>query len=113
MEKENTSKIAQFVKAKQSNLVIASSILGMVRTMVALPIQHPFDVVKVNWQANPHLKNELAVIRMIKREKGLKGIYSGYMTNFSKHMFKSIYRYPLMSTLPRFYSKLLGSEYEK
>jgi hypothetical protein len=38
-------------------------------------------VLKVNWQANPHLKNELAVIRMIKEDKGLKGFYAGYATN--------------------------------
>ena len=93
--------------------VIASSILGMMRTMIALPIQHPFDVIKVNWQANQHLKNELAVLRMIKREKGMKGIYSGFATNFSKHMFKSVYRYPLISTLPRFYANLFGSTYEE
>mmetsp|Transcript_41285 Transcript_41285/g.47594 ORF Transcript_41285/g.47594 Transcript_41285/m.47594 type:complete len:166 (+) Transcript_41285:192-689(+) len=48
---------------------------------------------------------------MIKKEKGLKGLYSGFATNFSKHMFKSLYRYPLVSTLPRFYAKLFGSEY--
>lgn len=113
MAKDSTSKLAEFISAKPSNMAIVSSLFGMLRTMVSLPIQHPFDVIKVNWQANPKLKNELAVLRMIQREKGLKGLYSGYATNFSKHMFKSIYRYPLLSTLPRFYANLFGSTYEQ
>lgn len=49
---------------------------------------------------------------MIKRDKGIKGFYSGYATNLSKHLFKSCYRYPLMTSLPRFYADLLGSKYE-
>ena len=40
-------------------------------------------------------------------------VYSGYATNLSKHMFKSVYRYPLISTLPRFYANLFGSTYEE
>ena len=74
MAKDSTSKLAEFISAKPSNMAIVSSLFGMLRTMVSLPIQHPFDVIKVNWQANPKLKNELAVLRMIEREKGLKGL---------------------------------------
>lgn len=49
---------------------------------------------------------------MIKAEKGIKGLYSGYATNMTKQLFKASYRYPLISGLPRFYSKLFGSKYE-
>jgi hypothetical protein len=49
---------------------------------------------------------------MIKHDKGLKGFYSGYATNFTKQLFKSSYRYPLMTGLPRFYSNLLGAKFE-
>lgn len=97
---------------KPKNIMLLSSVLGMCRTVLALPILHPCDVVKVNWQSNPHMKNEISVLRMIKAEKGIKGLYSGYATNMTKQLFKASYRYPLISGLPRFYSKLFGSKYE-
>lgn len=112
MAEGNVSFINQYISHKPSHLAILSSLLGMARTLIALPLQHPWDVIKVNWQANSHLKNELAVVRMIKADKGLKGFYSGYATNCTKQLFKSSYRYPLISTLPRFYAGAFGSQYE-
>lgn len=50
---------------------------------------------------------------MVKSERGMKGFYKGYATNCTKQLFKSSYRYPLISGLPHFYSSLLGSNYEK
>lgn len=113
MAEENVSRVHQYVNKKPSNLMILSALLGMARTLVALPFQHPMDVLKVNYQANRHLKNEFAVAKMIKAEKGWKGFYSGYATNSAKQLFKSCYRYPLMSGLPRFYAGLFGSTYEQ
>lgn len=112
MAEGNVSKLSRYVNHNPSHLLILSSLLGMTRTLVALPIQHPWDVMKVNWQANSHLKNELAVFRMVKADKGLKGFYSGFSTNLTKQLFKSFYRYPLISGLPRFYSHLFGSRYD-
>jgi hypothetical protein len=94
-------------------LAFLSSLIGMGGTLLVSPLQHPFDVMKVNWQTNPHLKHELAVVRMIGNSKGRKGFYSGYLTNCTKQVFKSSYRYPLISGLPRFYAHLFGSNYEK
>jgi hypothetical protein len=42
----------------------------MIRTIVgnvdliflAFPLEHPIDAIKTQWQARPHVKNELAVI---------------------------------------------------
>lgn len=113
MAEGNLSRINRYVSHNPSHLVYLSSLLGMTRTFIALPLQHPWDVIRVNFQANSHLKNEFAVVRMIKAEKGLKGFYSGYATNCTKQMFKSSYRYPLISGLPRFYAGLFGSNYEK
>jgi ribosomal protein S17E len=58
------------------------------------------------------LKHELEVFKHVTKEKGIKGMYSGYSTNFVKQFSKSIYRYPLLSGLPRFYANLFGSNYE-
>lgn len=77
-----------------------------------MPFEHPFEVMRVTWQTNPHLRHELEVARQIKAEKGVKGFYGGYFTNFAKQFSKSIYRYPLLSGLPRFYAGLFGSTYE-
>lgn len=71
------------------------------------------DVIRVNWQTNPQLKNEIAVAKMIKAEKGLKGFYFGFATNCAKQLTKSSYRYPFITTLPRVYAKVLGLDYEK
>lgn len=112
MAETNVPRIKQYISHNPTHLMFLSSFLGMARTLVALPLQHPCDVIKVNWQANPQMKNELAVVRMIKADKGLKGFYSGYATNCTKQLFKSSYRYPLISGLPRFYAGLFGSNYE-
>lgn len=112
MTEGNVSKLSHYVSNNPSRLLVLSSVLGMARTLVALPLQHPWDVIKVNWQANSHLKNELAVYKMVKAEKGLKGFYSGFNTNLTKQLFKSFYRYPLLSGLPRFYSQILGNKYD-
>lgn len=112
MAEANVSKLNSYVSHNKTHMMLLSSALGMLRTLIALPIQHPCDVIRVNWQANPHLKNELAVARMIKADRGTKGFYSGYATNCTKQLFKSSYRYPLISGLPRFYAGLFGSKYE-
>jgi hypothetical protein len=58
------------------------------------------------------MKNELAVFRMVRADKGMKGFYNGFSTNLTKQLFKSSYRYPMITSLPRFYSHLFGSTYD-
>ena len=112
-EKVNTSFVRNHLRQNPSHLLLFTSFMGMARAIVALPIQHPWDVVKVNCQIHSHLKNELAVIRHIKAQRGMKGFYYGYSTNITKQIFKSSYRYPMIAALPRFYAGLFGSTYEK
>lgn len=113
MEGEKTSFIRKYINHNPKHMMMLSSILGMTRSLLALPIQHPWDVLKVNCQINPQLKNEIEVIRHIKAERGLKGFYYGYSTNLTKQLFKSSYRYPLIAGLPRFYASMFGSKYEE
>ena len=98
---------------KPSSVAYLSSILGFFGTLWVVPIQHPFDVIRVNWQMNPRLRHEFEVAKVIKRDKGYKGFYYGFGTNWLKQLTKSVYRYPFVTTLPRLYGKLLGLDYDK
>ena len=42
----------------------------------------------------------------------MKGFYYGFSTNLTKQIFKSMYRYPIIAVLPRFYAKMFGKTYE-
>lgn len=77
---EKKSILSSF-KHKPSHLATISSMLGIASTLLALPMQHPLDVIRVNMQTNPHLRNEIEVAQMVKREKGTKGFYYGFNTN--------------------------------
>lgn len=113
MGEQSQSRIKKFIGDSPSRLLMVSSLLGMGRVLVSLPLEHPFEVLRVTWQTNPHLKHELAVAKEIKKNKGGRGFYNGYSTNLAKQLSKSSYRYPLLSGLPRFYSNIFGSTYEK
>lgn len=107
------SKLQNFIKDSPVRLFLVSSLLGMSRVLISLPFEHPFEVLRVTWQTNPHLRHELAVARLVKEQKGPRGFYNGYFPNLAKQITKSSYRYPLLSMLPRFYAKLFGSSYDK
>ena len=107
------NKLYKYFSYKPSNVAYLSSILGFFGTLVVVPLQHPFDVIRVNWQMNPKLRHELEVARVIKREKGLRGFYYGFQTNCLKQITKSIYRFPFVTTLPRLYGKIFGLDYDK
>mmetsp|Transcript_28462 Transcript_28462/g.28240 ORF Transcript_28462/g.28240 Transcript_28462/m.28240 type:complete len:289 (+) Transcript_28462:6-872(+) len=112
-EADDNSPIRRFIQNHPLNLAIISSLSGMLKSIIALPIQHPLDTLKVNYQIQNKLKNEFEVIKHIHAERGgVKGFYYGYMANQSKQIFKASYRYPLLSCLPRFYAGLFGSKYE-
>jgi hypothetical protein len=110
---DTRGKIKEFIGDSKFRLLLVSSLLGMSRVVVSLPFEHPFEVMRVTWQTNTVLKNEVDVARNIKQNKGMHGFYQGYTTNFVKQFSKSIYRYPLLSACPRFYSNLFGSAFEK
>lgn len=104
-------KFEEFVHRSTSRLWLASSLLGIGRTIFWLPIEHPFDTMRVQWQTNPKLKNEYEVVNKIISEKGLKGLYSGYLASWIKQIVKSSYRFPMMAILPRIWGNFLGTEY--
>ncbi|CAI2367143.1 unnamed protein product [Moneuplotes crassus] len=113
MAEVDTSGIRRFIHSSPTNLAIFSSCAGMLRSLLATPLQHPMDTLKVNYQINNNLKNEFEVVKYIYTERGgMKGFYYGLSANLTKQIFKSSYRYPLLSGLPRFYAGMFGSKYE-
>lgn len=80
-----------------------SSMVGIIRTLIGFPIEHPLDSIKTQWQAKPQLRNELVVIKDIFKIKGFMGFYAGSLPNLTRCVLKNSYRYPLMVGLPSFF----------
>lgn len=84
-----------------------SSLTGIARGLVFFPVEQPVESLKVQWQAKPVSSNEFRLAAKIYREKGLKlGFYSGSLPNLGRIMVKSVYRYPIMIGLPKFYQQV-------
>ena len=45
-------------KTSTIRLYLGSSALGVARIIIGFPLEHPIDAIKVQWQAQPHFKNE-------------------------------------------------------
>jgi len=78
---------------------------------MCFPLEHPLDVIKTTWQANPTAKNELQVGRDIYGAKGFKGFYSGSTPNLTRMILKNFYRFPLMLYLPPIFEKVTDNEF--
>ena len=80
--------VHDFVQNSPLRLMLVSSVIGIGRNVFCLPLEHPFETMKVQWQSNQYLSNELEVLKKITKEKGFMGLYSGYAANFTKHIVK-------------------------
>ena len=98
-------------KSKLS-LYLGSSIVGLARTTIGFPFEHPLDSIKTQWQAKPYMKHELAIAKDIYARKGvLQGFYAGSVPNLTRCLLKNTYRYPLMVGLPNFYKQVLPAKF--
>lgn len=85
--------------------------LGIARTTLGFPFEHPVDSVKTQWQAKPQFKNEFAIIRHIYANKGfIGGFYAGALPNYTRCILRNAYKYPLIIGLPSFYQNNLPDE---
>lgn len=66
------------ISANPYNLYLQSGVLGVARTLVAIPFEHPLEAIKTQWQAAPHLKSEYEVMKRIVQDRGWNGVYSGF-----------------------------------
>ena len=55
---------------KKEGLFRKSLAVGVVRTFLGFPIEHPVDAIKTQWQAHQRAAHELAMVRVILAEKG-------------------------------------------
>lgn len=80
--------------------ILSAAIIGAFRGALSLLFEHPLDVIKTFWQANPSATSLTNVVRSIVHYKGVRGFYSGAVPNVMRVMVKQAYRYPLMIVLP-------------
>jgi len=88
-------------------VIIVSALAGIARGIVGFPLEQPLEAVKTQWQASPFHKHEVSIARSIYAEKGMMGFYVGSTPNMARVVVKSVYRYPLMISLPVFYQNHL------
>lgn len=103
---ENTSPLAKKLK------LIEISVIGILRGLVSLPLEHPFDTIKT-WMQSQQISAR-ASATTIYQKKGLKGFYSGFTINAARVASKSAYRWPLniylMSTFRQIFKDLSNSK---
>lgn len=82
----------------------------MARVVVGFPIEHPLDALRVQWQAQPWLKNEAAVVKHVVSTKGItRGLYAGALPNFTRLIARNSYKYPLLVGLPELQRSHMGT----
>lgn len=86
---------------------VEAAFTGLCRGLLRLPIEHPFDCIKTQWQANPQLKSALRTVNHINSTHGIKGFWNGAAPAAFRNGIKELYRWPLMLCLPHIYNKLL------
>lgn len=86
-----------------------SGLLGALRGLFSLSIEHPLDVMKTRRQAARSEQTLLETMITLYREKGIEGFYAGWIPNMMRAAIKSFYRYPMMLAFPLFYSMFLSS----
>jgi len=89
--------------------LIGASLIGIVRAVLSLIVEHPLDTIKTYWQAHPSRASIQIVGKEIYRLKGIRGFYSGAIPNIIRVSFKQAYRYPLLLVLPIVYAKIFNS----
>lgn len=77
-------------------LLWKSSLLGMLRGGASFLMEHPLDVVKTCWQANPHILSWKELAQSIYSQKGWRGFYAGCVPNTLRVVLKHAYRTPLL-----------------
>jgi hypothetical protein len=89
--------------------ILSAAIIGAFRGALSLVFEHPLDVIKTFWQANPSETSLTKVVRSIVHYKGVRGFYSGALPNVMRVMLKQAYRYPLMIVLPVMFGVVTSS----
>lgn len=79
---------------------LEAGLLGGMRALIGLPLEHPFDYLKTQQQAHLLQKSLVRIICETYQKMGLRGFYSGVVINGARAIAKQLYRWPLMLALP-------------
>lgn len=90
-----------------------ASLLGAGRGLIALPLEHPLDVIKTRSQATLEIKSVWEITRRIYASGGMRGFYSGAIPNGARLAVKQMYRYPMMLAFPSFFKESLPAEFQR
>jgi hypothetical protein len=61
--------------------------MGIFRSCIGLPFEHPFDKVKTLTQSDLSLKGSVDATKSIYKNSGLRGFYDGYTMNLGRLAF--------------------------
>eukprot|EP00741_Cyanophora_paradoxa_P000736 tig00000441_g709.t1 len=105
--------------AEKKSVLMQAAMLGSMRGVLGLIIEHPWDCIKTKHQAfvSGHLAEyargvataptAVAIARKIVRDEGIMGFYKGFVPNATRVISKQAYRYPVMIALPTLVSKFM------
>jgi hypothetical protein len=83
------------------DLYAYASVLGVLRALGGLPLEHPFDYIKTQQQISTQSASQ--VVRSTLTDHGVLKFYSGFLPNAVRTSIKQAYRFPLMVATPRFF----------
>lgn len=79
---------------------LEASSYGVMRALVGLPFEYPLEYLKTRRQASPNTTSNFSIIYQTYQQHGVLGFYSGIGPNISLLLFKQLYRWPMMVSLP-------------
>jgi hypothetical protein len=90
-----------------------AAIVGAGRGLLALPLEHPLDVIKTRAQAAPEIRSTWEIAKKAYQSGGIRGFYSGAIPNGTRLAIKQMYRYPMMLSIPQFFKKTIPVDFQK
>jgi len=88
-----------------------AAVYGSLAALIRLPLEHPLDCVKTQWQAHPSFTNSRQVVRHIWLNGGVTRFWAGILPAAVRSSTKELYRFPLMVSLPQFYHSKMSTVY--
>lgn len=82
-----------------------SIIVGAPKAIITFGAGHPFDLVKTQMQANPHIHSAVLLSKEIYQKTGIKGFYTGGLVNGTRHIIKNAYRDPIRGASKVYYEE--------
>ena len=84
-----------------------ASLYGTVVGLLALPLDHPLETLRIRCQASPTATSPIAIAKKIYHSQGLVGFYAGVSVNAVRAAIKPMYQYPMMLTVPKYFRETL------